>query len=923
MKNTHTRKALPAAVTNALRVCVLASLAVPAFAQQPAQKVEKIEVTGSNIKRVDAETPAVVQVITKEDIEKSGVQTVAELLRDIPAIAGGSLQDFDGGSGFSRATQSASLRGLGSIGTLTLLNGRRVAPAPNADPNTGQGQSFNLNTIPLSAIERIEILKDGASAIYGSDAIAGVINFILKKDFTGAQIAVTGGSSLDNTFRSATVTGTAGFGDLAKDRYNVLISGEYFRRDPVSYDEPNGVLNDDYGRLGSRNRLTSTLSVIPNFYRESVLGNGVFNVALPTDPRCPPSLRVAGANATCRANAFNFLQIRSEAERGGFLAKGTMEFSGNLQGTAEFSFTRAINNFSDSPPTLDGTGNGSIWFNAAGQQFRYKLTLPVGHPENPFTVPVGLRYRFLDLGVTRTETVNDALRGLVGLSGLHFGWDWESALLYSKTEREETANGRLHLPTLTQAISSGAYKFGVTTNDAALLARLNPTRVSTGETDISSWDLKGSRELMNLRGGPLTVAAGLEIRRESFDITSDPRQVAGEFVGIASTTVSASRNVKSFFAELSAPLIKNLETQLAVRHDNYSDYGNSTTPKIGIKWKPIDTVAVRANYGEAFRAPSLTQTSNSRVQSFSTITDPVRCPNGTTPRPGGDTIDCTGRTVASIFLPSTGLEPERSKSWSYGFIWSPRSNFSLQSELWEIRRRSQIDRFSAQQVIGNEFTPGYIGGSVVRNSNPASFLIDANGNPIPGTGPLESTTRRFLNLGETRVKGVDLEANASMQLDGGKLSFNGIATWTIRYDYQLEKGGPFVNGAGNFYLFETPRLRANGTISYAKNDWSVFARLNYTGGWDYNDPTVASGCYLAATSATLAYLGQCKVRAWQTLDLGGRYNFNKKLSVSGVIRNVENKKAPYDPNQTTLGFNPTYHNPLGANASFTVNYRFK
>ena len=921
MKNTHNQKALPAAVAHALRACILASLAAPVFAQQPPQKVEKIEVTGSNIKRVDAETSSAVQVITREDIEKSGVQTAAELLRAVPAIAGGSLQDFDGGTGFSRATTSASLRGLGSIGTLILLNGRRVAPAANADPNTGQGQSYNLNTIPLSAIERIEILKDGASAIYGSDAIAGVINFILKKDYTGAEVRVTGGSSMDNTFRNYTVTGTAGFGDLAKDRFNVLISGEIFHRDPVSYNEPNGVLNDDYRRLASRNALTSSISTIPNYYRESVLGNGVFNVALATDPRCPAANRV-GATAGCRANAFDYINIQNKADRAGFITKGTIDFSANMQGTAEFSFTRAKNYFTDTPPTQDGTGNGSIWFNAAGQQFRFKLTLPVGHPDNPFTVPVGLRYRFADLGLTYTETTNDAYRGLVGLTGTHFGWDWESAFLYSKTEREEIANGRLFLPALTAAVNNGTYRFGGT-NSAALIASLNPYRTGTGETDITSWDIKGSRELMNLAGGPMVIAVGAEARRESFDITSDPQQVAGNYVGIASTTVGASRNVQSFFAELSAPIIRNVETQLAIRHDKYSDYGNSTTPKIGVKWKPISTVALRANYGEAFRAPSLTQTSNSRVQSFSTITDPVRCPNGSTPLPGGDAIDCTGRTVASIFLPSVGLEPERSKSFSYGFIWSPLSNLSIQSELWEIRRRSQIDRFSAQQVIQNEFTAGYIGGSVVRNSNPASFLVNAQGQPIPGTGPLESTTRRFLNLGETRVKGVDLEFNGSMPLGAGKIGLSALATWMIRYDYQLEKGGPYVNGAGNFYLFETPRLRGNATVDYTTADWSVFARLNYTGGWDYNDPTVTSGCYLGATSATRVFLGQCKVRPWQTLDIGGRYNVTKALTVSGVIRNVENKNAPYDPNQTTLGFNPTYHNPYGAYGSFTVTYKFK
>lgn len=915
MKNNKLRK-----------LCVaLAAIGVGAhtvaIAQTSAPKVEKVEVTGSNIKRVDSETPAVVQVLTKEDIARSGVATVADLLRTVPAMGGGDLQDYNGGSGFSRSTQSASLRGLGSIGTLILLNGRRVAPAANADPNTGQGQAYNLNTVPLSAIERIEILKDGASAIYGSDAIAGVINFILRKDYQGAEIRVSAGSTLENTYRNYTVTGTAGFGDLAKNRYNVLLSGEYFQREAVGYNEPNAVENDAYRTLASRNALTSTLSIIPNYYRERTLGNGVFNVGLATDSRCPAALTVS-ATTGCRANSFDYIQIQSYAERAGFLTKGTMDFSATLQGTIELSFTRAINKYVDSPPTLDGTGVGSIWFNRAGQRFSFLMTLPVGHPDNPYTFPVGLRYRFADLGTTYTKTINDASRVVAGLSGTFAGWDWESAYLFSKTERKETANGRLYYPALVAAVNNRTYRFGGT-NSPALLAALNPYRTGTGETTLNSLDIKGSRELFNLAGGPAMLAAGFESRREAFDIVTDPEQVAGNYVGIASTTVGASRTVNSLFAEISAPFLKNLETQLAVRHDRYSDYGNSTTPKFGMKWNALGSLALRANYGHAFRAPSLTQTSNSRVQSFSTVTDPVRCPNGTTPLTGGDATDCTGRTVASIFLPSTGLEPERSKSFSYGFIFSPMDSTSIQADMWEIRRRNQIDRFSAQQVINNEFTPNYTGGQVQRNTNPASFLTNAAGQPIPGTGPVETTVRRFLNLGETRVKGVDLDVRHRFSLGGGRVTMSALATWTLRYDYQLDKGGPFVNGAGNFYLFETPKLRGTATVSYDKGDWSSFARYNYTGGWHYNDPTVASGCYLASTSLSLAYIGRCQVRAWSTIDVGTSYKGIKSTTIALVIRNVESRRAPYDPNQTTLGFNPSYHNPLGANANLAVTYRFK
>ncbi len=890
----------------------------------PPPKAEKIEVTGSNIKRVDAESPSIVQVLTKEDIQRSGASTVAELLKSVPAIAGGNLDDFNAGNGFARGTTSASLRGLGSVGTLVLINGRRIAPSATADPNTGQGAAYNLNSVPLAAVERVEILKDGASAIYGSDAIAGVINFILRKDYTGAEVRITAGSSFQNTFRNGTVSATAGFGDLAKDRYNVLVSGEYFTREPEDFNAPNGVQNDAYRRLASRNLVnSSTLSTIPNYFRESVRGNGVFNVSLPTDPRCPAANTVA-VNAGCRANALDYTQIISKAERVGFLTKGTFELSANLQATAELAITRATNWFVSSAPTQDGTSTGSIWFNRAGQRFQFLMTLPVGHPDNPYTFPVGLRYRFADLGLTVAKVENTSTRALAGLSGSHFGWDWESAILYTETKRDQAANGQLYLPALQAAIAGGTYRFGGTSNSAAVISALNPVKNDTGNTKNTSIDVKGSRELFSLPGGMAAIALGLESRRESFDIVSDPRTVAGDIIGLASTTVGNSRNVSSFFAELSAPILKNVETQFAFRYDRYSDFGSATTPKFGIKWKALSSLSLRGTYSEAFRAPTLTQASSSRVQSFTGGTiDPLRCPNGVA-LPNVDPLDCTsGRTVASIFNAATGLEPEKSKNWSYGFIWSPTNSLDVQADLFEIRRRNQIDRFSAQQVINNEFTPGYVGGTVQRATNPALFATTAAGVPIPGTGPIETTTRRFLNLGETRVKGVDAEINYKFSLDGGTVRLSALATWMLRYDYQFNKGDPFVNGAGNFYLFETPKLRGNTTAVYTKGDWEGFWRMNYTGGWNYNDPTVASGCYLGATSATLAFLGRCQVAAWMTHDVGLTYRGFKNWTIATVVRNIENRKAPYDPNQTTLGFNPTYHNPYGANGNVSVTYRFK
>ena len=883
-----------------------------AHAQQ-AQKVDKIEVTGSNIKRVDSETPSPIQVITREDIQKSGANSVAELLRDIPSVAGGSLNDFNAGNGFGRGTQSVSLRGLGSVATLVLVNGRRVETAPVADPNLGQGSAFNLNVIPVGAIERIEILKDGASAIYGSDAIAGVINVILRKDYTGGEVLYTIRQNHDSDFRSQSIAGTVGIGDLAKDRYNVLAAMEYFKRDATSIYEASNLQSQLYTTLANRLIPNSTLSYPANRRREAVNGNGAFTVALPLDPRCPPELTFG---TLCRSNTFDDTNIEAATKRKSIFTRGTIEFSPTLSGFGEFRFTRAETQFIAAPPALDA-GSPATWFNAAGQRFTYTLFLPVGHPDNPNSFRLGLRYRFVDLGRTFQNVTNDSTSAVAGLNGNWKNWDWESAFTFGQTKREDRNNGQLYFPALLAAVANGTYRF-FGKNDPALIAALNPYKAQQGNSKNTSWDLKGSTELATMAGGPLALATGLQLRKENFDIVSDPRNVAGEFVNVASSTVHGSRNVSSAYAELSIPFIKNLEMQLAGRYDHYSDYGNSTTPKIGLKWSPTTQVAARATYSEAFRAPSLLQISSGNVQSFNNgLNDPLRCG-----KVGANPDDCsvgnggTGRSISSLISPNKNLQPERSKSYTFGFIFSPTASTSASLDYFNIRRRDFIDRFDSQTVVNNEFNPGFTGGTVFRDPNPATWLPG-----VANSGPIQSTIRRFDNFGVAIVSGLDLDVSTNINLGaGGKLKLAGQGTYLTKSDWSLSKGGPIVSGLGNFYIFESPRVRGTITATWDYQDFSVLGRYNYTGKWFYGDPV--SGCYLSA--ATVAAIGgQCEVDSFTTVDASVTYTGFKNLTISLLARNIGSRDAPYDPGQTTLGFNPTFHSAQGTNYVFSVGYKFK
>ena len=291
-----------------------------------------VYVTGSNLKRTEKEGTAPVSVITAQDIRNTGVTTVADLMKLIPSMGSDGNTDFNSGSGFAKGVATASLRGLGSSSTLVLLNGRRMAPAPYADPNEGNSVLYDLNSIPLSAIERVEILQDGASAVYGSDAIAGVINFILKSSYQGAEVALRGGANDDGLFRKKGATGIFGHGDLDNDGYSFIVTADVNQRDRTARRDAKDVEYQQMQILNGRfaSNYSSSISQYPTYFRETKPGSKSFGVTQATAPAntkfnlgCPASEQITGSLADgllptstllgrtfCNYNADQFLEAQ-------------------------------------------------------------------------------------------------------------------------------------------------------------------------------------------------------------------------------------------------------------------------------------------------------------------------------------------------------------------------------------------------------------------------------------------------------------------------------------------------------------------------------------------------------------------------------------------------------------------------------------
>ena len=665
-----------------IALAALTAIAAPALAQTTAAPAaaapQRIEVTGSLIKRTDTATPSVVQSFGREEITRSGYTTIEELLRSTGAVDTGSIGDA-AASGFVGGLSTISLRGFGSQATLVLINGRRTAPVAAVDINFGRGSLISVNTIPKGAIDRIDVLKDGASAMYGSDAMAGVINYVLRKDYQGAEASV--GYTTNDRGRGTTKTAdlTFGFGNIDTQRFNVFGGLSYSKRDPVMFrdlvDRGNQAAYDAYlTSTGSLARFTpsSTASFYGNYYRVPtsltgtttidgirVANNNLSGVNyLGTMPGCPADRTVgqgvpnrpAGFSATtaslrngmCRFDLDSADETIAEQDRFNATVRGTFAVSNSLTAYADLMYSQTKTNEQRAPYAMTatlfttGTENSAVTWPLLNGTFQRQpaIVLEEDHPDNPTRGTanqqrVQLIYRFEDLPRGDINTLK-SLRLTTGLEGSFGAWDFDTALLYSKQDNKREQEGRVRASLLTAAIANHTYRFGKP-NTPEGIASVSSTAVNKGESTITSLDFRASRELFKMSGGIAAVALGVEARREELAATSDDNYFAGDYIGLVANGASGSRNTFAAFGELSLPVLQSLEVQAALRAEKYSDFGNATTGKLGFKWTPMKgMLAFRGTAATGFRAPAISQIGTAFNLSFHSfgerrIIDSLRC----------------------------------------------------------------------------------------------------------------------------------------------------------------------------------------------------------------------------------------------------------------------------------------------------------
>lgn len=967
----------------------LAVLAVQAQAQtaaEPTNKMERVEVTGSLIKRIDRATPSVVQSITREDIRGSGYATIDELLRANSAVDASSIQD-GAATGFVGGLSTISLRGFGSQGTLVLINGRRIAPVGAVDINFGRGSLINTNTIPKGAIDRIDILKDGASALYGSDAMAGVVNYVLRKDFQGLEGNV--GYSANDKGVGVQKTGglTFGFGNIDTNRFNVFGGIDVSKRDSVMHselkDRGDQAAYDRYlnatasGTTNGLNRFTpdSVASMYSSYYRvpASTAGSSPVNGAsvpnnspfganyLGTLPGCPaertvgqgvplrpdglgpsnPSLRAG----QCRFNLDEADEAISAQERVSGMLRGTFALSNDLTAYADVMVSKTKTTERGVPRALttgvfsSATAPSAVtWPKLDGTFLRQSaIVLPVGHPDNPTNgtanaQPVQLIHRFEDVPADDISTLKSG-RFLLGIEGVIAGWDVDAAIMHSKQDNERVQQNRLRSSKLTASIASGTYRFGKV-NTPEAIASIGSDAINTGDSTITSVDARASREIFDLPGGRAAIALGAEYRQEKLNSTPDANYLAGDYIGLVANGASGKRKASAAFSELSLPVLKNVEVQAAVRFEHYSDFGNSTTGKLGFKWAAIPSMlAFRGTAATGFRAPSISQIGDSYLASFHSfqdyaVVDNLRCNNGVSRADPPVLRDCNvlGRTltnaagsIPTVVSANRNLKPEESKSFTLGVLISPNKEIDLSLDAWYFRRNQEI-RVQRGVDLMERFNADPVGfaSSVIRDPNPATWLPG-----VPNSGPILALIRQYGNFQYTKTAGLDYELNVRLPAgDWGKFGGKLSGTYTQRFD-QLVLAGGVVDRLAGTATADLPKTKATLEVNWRGEAASAWARYNHQ---DALWRTTTAACLSSTTAANviLQQANGCFVGREGTFDIGGAYRGFKDLVISASVLNLTNsyRRAINIPSAFTFWDSGTTAQ-LGRRFNVSVDYVFK
>jgi len=784
-------------------------------------------VTGSLIPTFETITAAPVDVYTIEQIEKTGVDSVSQLIQRLPAISGNSSFGDSRGNG-GDGSAAVGLRNI-PLGTLVLINGRRIAP--NQLPLAG---NTDINAIPLAAIDRIEVLKDGASAIYGADALAGVVNVILKKDYNGSEFSARYGNTTDKDAGEQTysfVTGTT------SEKGALLIGGSYYQNNALMSNDRNvsrvNIHNANdfaFGTSGTGN---------PGRIGSGELGTdgaGLFYTGAPgTTPTSPADFRDFNP-ATDRFVFSKYTPAYVPTEKWYVFGNGSYKLIENdlLEFFAETAYSRTERQNQFAPGPLVTVGGAST---APGN-----YTIPANNPYNPFGTPIDTWfYRPVELGPRTEENTADIFRAVAGFRGKipSTPIEWELGAFYSEDDRfhrfGHDINGAALLTAIDSTNPATAFNpFGNRANNAQVLKAIDLTIFDRAFSTLAGFDGLVRADIYDLPGGTLRGALGGGMHVETADYQPDSAYQFGTFTGNSQQPWKGDRRVDDVFAEVgipvfgkdfTAPLLHKFEITAAGRWDHYTDFGDTENPKVGFRYQPFEneSVTFRGSYGTSFQAAPLADLSQNFLN-FPQVSVPAHSPNGFA---YGNAGQIDQLQLGSRVIGNPGLKPQESDNYTVGIVLTPPEvkNLLVSVDYYRLEMKNIV--FNDPQFIIH-FNPGDIDPAT---GNPY-LTVDANGNLISQEVP-------FLNLAAIETDGFDIGSSYGLPLDYlGKLTFNLDANYVLHWKRQASPGGGFESLLGRFSddsaeFGAMPRIKGSVGFVWEWKDFAFGTTARYVG--DYRD----------------------------------------------------------------------------------------
>jgi iron complex outermembrane recepter protein len=940
----------------------MAAAPVVAQSTEAAEPSASIVVTGSRIrlKALNSKTP--LQIFTTEDFRRDGISSPEQLIATLNANGNG-VDNLASQSDVSaevsqrniNGSSSANLRGQGSGSTLVLLNGRRIA----TQGLTGGG-AVDVNQLPQSAVSRVEILKDGASAIYGTDAIGGVINYILREDVQGlslnafSDVTEAGGGNISS------VSFTGGYGDYETQGFNLMASASFRENEILQARDRDFVTTQDPSRglaVDTRGTPYATIfplanSIIAVGSAPFVIGSttqrasgGINTLNLPGGLGCNAIADQVAYDSVLWANAAAQYACGYDTGRAGillqpqestnFLGRGVFKLGEHKLGV-EFTGSKSTSarQFSEIQ-VIGGTGVSDLRYPSSGVAYTRVFNAlqaafgTTAIPESSRGLGINYRWRCMACGQRIIETESTSGRTLVTLEGPAFldGWRYNLGIAEGFSEATSvTAGGyyyRQTLPALGVVGIRDVLRTGLInpfllpgeTQTAAGLALLKSAeargiQIASGRSEVTSYDFSLDGPLFDLPAGPLQAAIGVDLREERYSFLGEARTgtlafIEGAPIDSKPALADVSRDVKAVYLELAVPVLSNLDLSLAVRHDDYSGIGTTTNPKLTFRYKPFEILAIRGGYNTGFKAPTFTQLFDpvsTTLYQGADLTDPSTCPNGRVNT--GIPACATGLTGINLVSGGkTDLQPEESEQLSLGFVLQPDRNLSFSVDWWSIERTDITRQLTLQELTANF---GLFSDRFIRNSAGALIAVD----------------QRTANAGGAKTEGFDLASRWVTSYMDGRLSLGMDGTFLTLKKEKLLSNKPYGSSLIGVFTFGGDlglQWKHTAFATYEQGDWTGTLSQTYRSGYlNQLLPGVQDGSVDPVNDSV-------EVDPYVVYNLSLTYKGFKNITVTSGIKNLLDQDPPFAISYNSAtgagsSWEPRVADPRGR--AFTLNLQY-